>query len=118
MSTILTEERRTEIDRAVRDVREGGILAQDVTLEERYEPREHYVLVTVTLPQPKGETWPSEEFYSFRRRIRDAVTDRVGADVSLQLTFTSLDDSSASERGEREGDGPATTSKQATTETG
>lgn len=83
------------IDETVRSVRTGSIAVRGVDIEEREEPGEQYVRVSVELSRPTRETWPSNDFYELRRRVREAVVDSVGTDVNLRLTYLPEPDSSS-----------------------
>lgn len=96
----LTAELRDDIGQAVRHLSTADIAIQSVDFEEREEPDERYVLVQVKLAPPKSETWPVDEFYDFRRRVRELVAQRLGEGVDFQLTY--VPDSTATDDAESE----------------
>ncbi|MFD2093420.1 hypothetical protein [Blastococcus deserti] len=83
----LTAEQQEAIDGTVRGLATHDVEVRSVGIEEREDPGGRYLLVEVKLAPPKGDTWPADAFYEFRRRVREVVAQRLGEDLAFQISY-------------------------------
>ncbi|MEI4271110.1 hypothetical protein TEK04_05200 [Klenkia sp. LSe6-5] len=86
MTAPVDSSREAQLLAAISELSAGTTRVVGAEIERRREPDESYLLLTVVLNQPSGETWPSDEFYEIRRQAR-ALTGHVLGDEDTRLSY-------------------------------
>lgn len=104
MRTLISDAERVALETRLRHLSSGQVKVTAVEIEERQEPGDDYVLVSVRLSPPNGESWPADDFYAIRRDARRLATDALG-DRELKLSYHVDEPHGPSADEDREGPG-------------